>query len=322
MRLAAIDIGTNSIKMIVADADTGGALRIVSEDSEVTRLGAGVDASGRLTEEAITRTLAAVRRFAEAARSQGTARVLAAGTSALRDAANGPDFIRQAKDQAGVDIEIITGDREATLAYAAVHADADLHIPDDAPLLVFDIGGGSTELILGQGSAVRQHVSLNVGAVRLTERFFHADPPTEDEFGQASQFTDALLATFSMPLLSPRIVGIGGTAVNLASVTRALPQVDPDAVHAMTLSGDDVAHALAHFRAVPLAERRQVPGLEPARADVIIGGALVLSRLLARARADRLTVSAHGLRYGLLAEAARQPTRLNFGTLQQRLVPP
>lgn len=304
MKIAAIDIGTNSTKMTVADADSEGKLTAVSESSEVTRLGEGVDAAKRLADAAVERTLAVIQRFAEMARASGAARVVAAGTSALRDAANGPEFLRQAQERAGVEIEIITGDREAQLAYAAVHSDSSLHLPLDAPLLVFDIGGGSTELILGQGSTVNQHTSLNIGAVRLTERFLHTDPPTDDEISAASRFTDHLLETFPVPGPIPHVVGIGGTAVNLAAVTRALPKTDPDAVHAMTLSLDDVSHALARFRAVPVAERRQIPGLEPARADVIIGGALVLVRLLAYIHTDYFIVSARGLRYGLLAEAA------------------
>lgn len=307
MKLAAIDIGTNSTKVTVADVNDDGTLAVVSEASEVTRLGEGVDAAKRLKPEAMSRTLEAVRRFADDARAQGAERVLAAGTSALRDAVNGPEFIQQAKEKAGVEIEIITGDREAELAYAAIHSDSSLHLPGDAPLLVFDIGGGSTELILGQGNAVRQHKSLDAGAVRLTERFLKSDPPTDDEQAQAARFADELLATFPLSADTPQIVGIGGTAVNLAAVARALPEPDPDAVHAVTLTQADVAAALERFRAVPLDQRRRIPGLEPKRADVIIGGALLLSRLLVHFHADRFTVSARGLRYGLLAEAAKSP---------------
>ena len=135
-----------------------------------------------------------------------------------------------------MDIEIITGDREAQLAYAAVRSDDSLHLPKDAPLLVFDIGGGSTELILGRGRDVQRHKSLDAGAVRLTERFLPTDPPTDAEVAAASHFADELLATFAAPDTAPRIVGIGGTAVNLAAVTRALPKTDPDAVHAATLT--------------------------------------------------------------------------------------
>ena len=304
MRLAAIDIGTNSTKLTVAERADDGTLTVVAEDSEVTRLGEGVDAAKRLGDEAVRRTLDAVQRFAEAARGQGATRVLAAGTSALRDAANGRDFIAQAKQRANVDIEIISGDREAQLAYAAVRSDDSLRLPPNAPLLVFDIGGGSTELILGQGRDVQRHKSLDAGAVRLTERFLPTDPPTDDEAAQASRFADELLATFAAPDQTPQIIGIGGTAVNLAAVTRALPQTDPDAVHGVTLTQADVSAALRHFRSVSLAERRNIPGLEPKRADVIIGGALLLSRLLARFHADQFTVSARGLRYGLLADAA------------------
>jgi exopolyphosphatase/guanosine-5'-triphosphate,3'-diphosphate pyrophosphatase len=305
MKIAAIDIGTNSTKMTVADADSAGKLTVLSESSEVTRLGEGVDAAQRLTDAAMERTLAIIEHFADSARSEGATRVVAAGTSALRDAANGPEFLRQAQERAGVNIEVITGDREAQLAYAAVHSDSHMHLLSDTPLLVFDIGGGSTELILGQGSTINQHTSLNVGAVRLTERFLHTDPPTDDEMSAASHFTDHLLETFPITGATPHVVGIGGTAVNLAAVTRALPKTDPDAVHAMTLSWNDVTHALARFRAVPITERRQIPGLEPARADVIIGGALILTCLLAHVHADHFIVSARGLRYGLLAEAAQ-----------------
>ncbi len=305
MRLAAIDIGTNSTKMTVADVSDDGTLTVVSEDSEVTRLGEGVDTAKRLQDEAVKRTLQAIVRFAEAARSQGAAHIHAAGTSALRDAANGRAFIAQVNAQAGVAVEIITGDREAQLAYAAVQSDSSLHLPKNALLLVFDIGGGSTELILGQASDVRQYQSLNVGAVRLTERYLKSDPPSDDEADRVARIVDAQLASFASPDQPPVVVGIGGTAVNLAAVTRALPKTDPDTVHGVTLTEADVAAALVRFRSVPLAERRQIPGLEPKRADVIIGGILLLSRLLVHFHAEQFTVSARGLRYGLLAEAAK-----------------
>lgn len=303
MRLAAIDIGTNSTKATVADCD-GGALTVISEDSEVTRLGQGVDASKALNEQAMERTLSAVVRLADAARALGAEKIVAAGTSALRDASNGPDFLRRIQENAGVDVEIVTGDREAALAYQAVRHDADLRLPEDAPLLVFDIGGGSTELVLGQGADVRGHTSLDIGAVRLTERCLHADPPTDDEIAGGIAMADGLLGGFRAEPLPARVVGIGGTVVNLASMARGLPRTDPDAVHAATLSAADVDAAIQRFRAVPVAARREIPGLEPARADIILGGALILSRLLIRFRADRFLVSARGLRYGLLAEAA------------------
>ena len=164
MRLAAIDIGTNSVKLLVADADDAGALSIVTEAAEVTRLGAGVDKTGQLNADAVSRTLDTVTRFAAEARAQGAARVLAAGTSALRDAANGAEFLAQAWAQAGVEIEIITGEREAALAFAAITSDPQLPIPKGYPLFVFDIGGGSTELITGDREHIQTHNSLHIGA--------------------------------------------------------------------------------------------------------------------------------------------------------------
>ena len=305
MRLAAIDIGTNSTKMTIADVSDDGVLTVVAEQSDVTRLGEGVDASKRLGDAAMSRTLDAIARFADEARRQGAETVLGAGTSALRDAANGSDFIAQAKARAEVDIQIITGDREAQLAYAAVRSDATLHIPADAFLLVFDIGGGSTELILGDADGVGRHKSLDIGAVRLTERFLHSDPPTAYELNQAAQYARAAFDTFPLPDTPPLVAGIGGTAVNIAAVTQGQAKPDPDALHGATLARPDVATALNRFAHLPLAQRREIPGLEPKRADVIVAGALILDCLLTYFGADRFTLSARGLRYGLLADYAR-----------------
>ena len=305
MRLAAIDIGTNSTKMTAADVSPGGLLSVVAEESEVTRLGEGVDGSGSLSDAAMSRTLEAVVRFAAAARALGADTVLGAGTSALRDAANGAEFIRRARAAAGIDVEIITGDREAQLAYAAVRSDASLPLPAEANLLVFDIGGGSTELILGDAGGVGRFESLNIGAVRLFERFLHSDPPTSEELDAARQFAWKAFATFPLPDAPPLVAGIGGTALNIAAVTQGLSQPDPDRLHGTAFSAADVAAALTRFAAVPLETRRAIPGLEPKRADVIVAGALILDTLLTCFRADRFLLSARGLRYGLLADYAK-----------------
>lgn len=302
-RLATIDIGTNSTKMTVADVDKHGQVTVVTEDSDVTRLGEGVDAAKRLNAAAMSRTLTAIERFARAAREQGATEVLAAGTSALRDAENGPDFISEAKQRADIDVQIITGDREAQLAFAAVHSDPSLHLPSDASLLIFDIGGGSTELTLGDKNGVGRYKSLDIGAVRLTERFLHTDPPTDDEIAQAAQYADAAFATFPALDSVPTVAGLGGTAINIAAVTQKGEKHD---VHGVTLTANDIQAALKLFRSVPVDERRQIPGLEPKRADVIIAGALILDRLLAYFHADKCVVSVRGLRYGLLADRAKE----------------
>ncbi len=306
MRLAAIDIGTNSTKMTVADAAEDGTLSVVSEDSDVTRLGEGVDAAGRLGDSPMARTLDAVIRFADAARAQGAETVLGAGTSALRDAVNGPNFILSVKDRAGVDIQIITGDREAQFAYAAVRSDASLNIPAEASLLVFDIGGGSTELILGDAAGVGRFQSLDIGAVRLTERFLHSDPPTAYELQEATDYARAALETFRASESVPFVAGIGGTALNVAAVTQGQAHPDTDALHGLSLPHAAVAAALSQFAALPLSERRALPGLEPKRADVIVGGALILDQVLTYFAASHFLLSVRGLRYGLLADYAKK----------------
>ena len=305
MRLAAIDIGTNSTKMTVADVSADGLLSVVSEDSDVTRLGEGVDQARRLGDVPMARTLEAVVRFADAARALGAETVLGAGTSALRDAVNGADFIAKIKASADVDVQIISGDREAQLAYAAVRSDSSLSIPTQASLLVFDIGGGSTELILGDANGVGRYKSLDIGAVRLTERFLHADPPAPDELAAAGQYAFDALATFPLPNAPLLVAGIGGTALNLAAVTSGQSQPDPDRIHGASVSRAEVASALARFSSATLADRKTIPGLEPKRADVIVAGALILDALLTYFSADRFLLSARGLRYGLLADCAK-----------------
>jgi exopolyphosphatase/guanosine-5'-triphosphate,3'-diphosphate pyrophosphatase len=306
MRLAAIDIGTNSTKMTVADVSGDGLLSVIAEESDVTRLGEGVDKSRSLTAAAMSRTLEAIVRFAKAAEAQGAEVVLGAGTSALRDAANGPEFIAQVKDKAGVEVQIITGEREAHLAYAAVRSDSSLHIPAEAALLVFDIGGGSTELILGDAGGVGRYRSLDIGAVRLTERFLKSDPPTLYELDQARQFASDALATFPAPGPPLLIAGIGGTALNIAAVTQGQAKPNADSVHGKTVTHAEVSAAFDRFAHVSLKERRDIPGLEPKRADVITAGTLILDTLLTYFHSDQFLLSARGLRYGLLADYAKK----------------
>ena len=305
MRLAAIDIGTNSTKMTVADVSDAGLLSVVLEESDVTRLGEGVDHSRRLGDAPMARTLAAIVRFADAARRLGAETILGAGTSALRDASNGADFIADILAKSGVDVQIITGDREANLAYAAVRSDAGLGIPAGASLLVFDIGGGSTELILGDAGGVGRYKSLDIGAVRLTERFFRADPPAPAELSSARQLALDSLAAFPVPAGSLIVAGIGGTALNIAAVTLGQTTSNTDAVHGTTVSSAEVSAAFTRFASLSLADRRVIPGLEPKRADVIVAGALILETLLSYFAADKFLLSARGLRYGLLADYAQ-----------------
>ena len=301
---AAIDVGTNSTKMAVAELRDG-APRILFDRSEITRLGKGVDKSKLLSAEAVDRTLDAITRFAGEARAHGVKTIVAAGTSALRDASNGQAFIDAVRERSGVEIEIIVGDREAELAYAAVRGDRAIWSGKSANLLVFDIGGGSTELIVGTSTGVDRHRSLDIGAVRLTERFIKSDPPTDTEIAAVEEFARSAFEGFGHIDAPVEVAGIGGTAVNLA--TTSLGKRDAN-VHGLTMARAIVGDVYHRLRTLPLAERRHVPGLEPERADVFVAGAAILIQLLDFAHAPDFRVSTHGVRYGLLVECARRLT--------------
>jgi exopolyphosphatase/guanosine-5'-triphosphate,3'-diphosphate pyrophosphatase len=310
--VAAIDIGTNSVKMTVAQRNENGSLRILADVTAITRLGKKVDADGRLTDEAINRTLAALDGFAHEARSLGATRIEAVGTSALRDAANGQEFVERAEALLHGKVEVISGDREAALIYTAASRDRDLPIPKDSDttLATTDIGGGSTEVVLGKGDEIAFRDSLQLGAVRLTERALLSDPPTAAELENAITITDGILATIPVPSATEKVivVGSGGTAANLAAMELSAnrpsdaPALTLEEIHATSLTIEQIETRITRLAAVSLNERRNTPGLEPDRADVIIAGAIVQARALRHWNATTMVVSLRGLRYGLLYE--------------------
>ncbi len=310
--VAAVDIGTNSVKMTVAAGRPNESPTILQDVTSITRLGKKVDAEGRLTDEAINRTLAALDGFVHEARSLGATRIEAVGTSALRDAANGREFIERAEALLQGRVEVISGDREATLIYTAARRDRDLPLPRDTgvTLATTDIGGGSTEVVLGSDETVTFRDSLQIGAVRLTERTLISDPPTPEELKNAVDLADTILAAVPRAFGEGSIfvVGSGGTAANLAAMElsverpRGAPALTLEEVHATRLTIGHIEERIARLAAVPVFERRAVPGLEPDRADVIVAGAIIQARALRHLGANTLVVSLRGLRYGLLYE--------------------
>jgi len=308
--VAAVDIGTNSVKLTVARIEPSG-LNVLFDTTKTTRLGKNVDAAGRLDPDAVQRTLDALAEYARVARDQhGAVRIAAVGTSALRDAANGPEFIARAGEILNNVVEIISGDREARLIHTAAARDPDLALPPRAPLVVMDIGGGSTEVVLGEGERITFRDSLQLGAVRLTERALPSDPPTKNELVRATQIADDALAAVPVPSAFATLVGSGGTIANIAALERATPvSGDPAAraaLHGLRLSRAQIEARIAFLAALTTRERRTLPGLEPDRADVIVAGALIQARALARLDASEVVVSLRGLRYGLLYELAEE----------------
>jgi exopolyphosphatase/guanosine-5'-triphosphate,3'-diphosphate pyrophosphatase len=302
-RLAAIDVGTNTVLLLVAERTAAG-LAPVLERAEITRLGRGVDASGRLDAAAIRETAAVVGDYAQAARALGAGRIACVATSAARDAANGAEFFDAVRAAAGLEAEVISGDEEARLVYASAWRDFGAA---GSPLAVLDVGGGSTEFTCGDGPVPRARTSLRVGAVRLTERHVRTDPVVPAELARLRE--GAREALRPLAALAPegagRLVGVAGTVTTLSAVAQALPRYDAERVHGAPLSLAEIEALVARLAALDVAARAALPGMEPKRADVILAGAIVVAEAMRATGFERLTVSDRGVRWGLLHELAQ-----------------
>lgn len=293
-RVAAVDCGTNTIKLLVADLDpaTGAEHELVRE-MRMVRLGQDVDRTGRFAEQALERVFAAVDEYATTIAAHDISALRFCATSAARDAENAEMFLGGVEQRLGVRPEVVTGEEEARLSYAgATRALSPDHRP---PHLVVDIGGGSTELILGDGHGqVRAARSLDVGSVRLTERLLRSDPPTDDELRQAATTVDAALDSVAgqVPLDGARtLVGVAGTITTVAAATLDLPGYDRAAIHHADLPVDRVRAAISRLVAMTHDERRALPYMHPGRADVIGAGALILDRILEHTTTASLLIS-------------------------------
>jgi exopolyphosphatase/guanosine-5'-triphosphate,3'-diphosphate pyrophosphatase len=299
-RFATIDVGTNTVLLLVAER-RGADLVPVVERAEITRLGRGVDATGRLDPAAIRDTVAVLVAYAREARALGVEGIACVATSAARDAANGAAFFAAARDEAGLAPEVIPGDEEARLVYVTAWRDF------AGPLAVLDVGGGSTEFIVGEGAAPRARVSLQVGAVRVTERHVRAHPIAPAAL--AAMREDARRTFTALAALRPapgaRLVGVAGTVTTLAAVAQALPRYDGEKVHGTRLALAEIEALVERMARLPVAGRAALPGMEPKRADVIVGGAVVVAEAMRAAGFAELTVSDRGVRWGLLYDRFR-----------------
>jgi exopolyphosphatase / guanosine-5'-triphosphate,3'-diphosphate pyrophosphatase len=291
MRVGVVDLGTNSTRLLVADVD-GERVAEVERRTEITRLGEGVDGRRKLLPLPIARVRNVLTEYRRALERLGAERVLAIATSAVRDAENGEAFLGEVEWSYGFTTRLVTGEEEADLTLRGVGSDR----PLDEGTLVLDVGGGSTELI-----TTGERASLDIGSVRLTERHLHSDPPTAEELEAAARTVREL-----MPPLEPGgAIGVAGTITTLAALE--LGAYDPERVHCYSLSQEAVGRQLERLASLPLAERRELPGLEPERAPVIVGGALVVREVLDRYGLERLEVSERDLLHGAALEAAQLP---------------
>jgi len=300
-RLAAVDVGTNSVLLLVAQRTADGALRPVREEAEITRLGRGVDRTGLLSAEGMEATLEVLARFAALAREDGARALVVTATSAARDARNGDEFLTRAADRTGARVEILSGDEEARLSYLAVSHDFAAEA-GEAGLLAIDVGGGSTEFIHGRGPQVLFRRSLDIGSVRLTERCVRGDPPALAEQEAIRQLVRGALATLPAFPGEVRVGGVAGTVTSLFAIGHAIEPYDAARVQGGWLPLEEVVRVRTRLCALPLAERRVLPGMQPRRADVLPAGALLFETALAHLRASGARVSDRGLRWGILLD--------------------
>lgn len=302
-RLAAIDIGTNTILLLIAELNENGAFRVLEDRAEITRLGEGVDRSRQIGPAGEERSVEVLSSYLERCRSLAVDEVVAVGTSALRDAENADHFKARLKRELGLDLRVLSGEEEASFSYLAVRRGLTL---EGKEVLVVDVGGGSTELIWGKGGDLFRWVSLSLGSVRLTERFLPSDPVREEEYGRLlAAIDDELersLADWRIGGHVDAMVGIAGTFTTLAAVEKGLRQYAHGEVHGSRLSRASVRRQVELFKGKNVAERSEIPGLEPKRADVILAGAMLIDRIMAFFQVEEVTVSDQGIRFGLLHE--------------------
>lgn len=299
-RVAAIDIGTNSVLLVIAE-QTADGVRPVLERATITRLGQGVDRTRQLAPAARQRTLDCLSRYADDMAHAGVDVFDVVGTSAMRDASGGDQFQSDAGRILGRVPRVIAGSEEARLTFVGSLSGLDV----DGSVIVFDVGGGSTEIIVGNSAGgtlprVERERSLDIGSVRLFERHVASDPPGPAELERARTDIADALGDAPEPPPGAHLIGVAGTVTTLAAIEQQLEEYDAALVHGAALSRSSVDALAARLAALPLASRKMLPGLEPERADVIVTGALIVSEVMRWASADTLTVSDRGVRWGLV----------------------
>jgi exopolyphosphatase/guanosine-5'-triphosphate,3'-diphosphate pyrophosphatase len=299
MRVAVVDIGSNSTRLLIADVVDSRVTGELARRSTVTRLGQGVDADGRLSQEAMDRVYKTLDEYKAAIDGQDAGHSVAVLTSAVRDSANGDEFAGTVRDRYGLEPHVLSGDREAELTFRGATSERD---PADVePTLVFDIGGGSTEIVIGAGTEVAFHVSTQAGVVRQTERHIHQDPPTDTEQTELAADVREILQDAVPPERRDGVqrgIAVAGTATSLAAIAQRLEPYDPERVHGYVLDAGECRRILAHLASLPVAQRREVPGLHPDRAPTIVAGAVIFAEVLSLFGLEQIEISEHDILRG------------------------
>jgi exopolyphosphatase/guanosine-5'-triphosphate,3'-diphosphate pyrophosphatase len=294
--VASIDIGTNTILLLIAKVE-GGRIHPLFERETVARLGEGVQKNGILLKEAMDRGFQTLSQYSKWCREMEVQEIFAAGTSALREAKNSEEFLKLIKEKLDLSIDVIAGEEEAQLSFLAVARDLQ---EEENPILVVDVGGGSTEFILGKGNQINQWISLPLGSVRFKEQFLNSDPVQEKESEMMEKRIRELLVNIPRSKEPLSMIAVGGTATALASVEQGLEEFIPEKIHHFVLEKEALKNQLLLYQSKTIEERKKIPGLSAARADVILAGGMILYLAMEEFDCRSVLISCHGVRYGLL----------------------
>ena len=303
-RKAIIDVGTNSIKFCLAEETGSGSYTVLKDANDIARLGEGLKETGLIGPEPLERNAQSVANFAAEAKAAGADEVVAVGTMALRTAKNSAAFIARVKELCGVELKVLSGEEEAQNSYVAVMSG----IPGaaDADLVTMDTGGGSTEFVFGTAGKIVRKFSLNVGAVRFTEKYLSQMPVVPEKLAEAQTEIKKELSEGGVSGPVKFLVGMGGTVTSMASVKHKMAKYDPDVIQGSKLTLDDINAQIADYAAKTLDQRREIVGLQPKRADGILAGACIVRAVMELTGVSELTVSDRGLRHGLMYELFRK----------------
>ena len=295
-RKAVIDVGSSSIKFFLGEHTEDGSLRTIVDENDIQRIAEGLRETGEISPAAMTRNIEAVSRFAKKARENGADEIICIGTMALRNAANAVDFLKKVREACGVKVKVISGEEEARLSYLAVLSGLPMQ---DEKIVIFDTGGGSTEFVFGEGSTVNKRFSVDIGNIRITEKFFKNDPVTQEEVEMAKKEIESIFTRYDIKGEINQLVGMGGTVTSMGAVKHGMEFYKPDVIHGSKLTIADIEAQVLDYSNKTVEERRQIVGLQPKRADVILAGACILRAILKLLGANEVTISDRGIRHGL-----------------------
>lgn len=308
MRIGAIDIGTNSMRLLIADYKDGNLLNR-EKFVNTTRIGEGVDKKGYISQEAIQRNIDGLIDFNRMCKDRKCEKVYCIGTSALRDSKNGDDFIQLAKNKADIDVEIISGKEESTLGFIGVAEGLTDRLKEEESILVLDIGGGSTEFILGNLKGIKFNKSENIGAVRMTEKFLKADPISEEEFKSMIRFIEEQIndtIEFLKNKKIDKVVGIGGTITSISAINQELETYSMEKIHNSSVDIEEVEKILQNLKKMTLNDKKNLKGLQPKRADIITSGVKILQVIMKKIEIKNIIVSEYDNLEGLICRKSQK----------------